>query len=117
MHGGWCGPEDTVEVGSFISLFTMGLVHSYQGFSKRMYETIIQLWLFLILSKTNPKEAFFLVWGLRMEIIMMPRYMQFSREALKLSRFYRYFGWWGSILSPKISKTPMVLMECRVVRK
>ena len=65
VHGGWCGPE----VGSFISLFTMGLVHSYQGFSKRMYETIIQLWLFLILSKTNPKKAFFWVWGLGWKLL------------------------------------------------
>lgn len=29
VHGGWCGPDATVEVGSCISLSAMGLVHSY----------------------------------------------------------------------------------------
>lgn len=60
----WAWAVATLEVGSCISLSAMGLVHSYLGFSKSIYkdETIMQLWLLLILSFDFFPSGWKLLW-------------------------------------------------------
>lgn len=95
-----------------------------------IHETILQLWLLLVPSfepffPPTKKNGHSFCGDLRMEIIMMPRYMQFSLVAGSSA-----FGWWGVCRSPKISyKIPwasfeqwklvakFIYIECRVVRK